>query len=415
MARLGNLLLFFVVFSSPPALLPSECEVCDLTEQLEETKTELDICQKKLTDQSYLGSVCSKVGSWLSKDTSLKSSVVKYLDKLELLSPSQSSAGVEREVTVTLSSQDIKCLKRFALHDEGSPEEVEHILINSLKVKETILDRTTDFVSQTITETSLHFKANYVIIFQVLVLLLCVVLPLCLGSPRLPVFLLMCLYAVFTTWVKLYYTAAAKKQATLAKLGNIPNSCLLERQGWLAAAGDLLSGLFNGRQDPCEDYYTAAMVDPAWEVGLVAAVMETVSVCVIIPAETIGTALGSYYTCLLQPLPWAWKLPVLVLATLTLLFILLLVWGYEFSIPFLLRIGPNKKSDSTSAESVQLNSPREQLESPFVNGYNKSVSLDRHPSSECDMTDQGGATPPPYPQHKNELDHIIEGATNNRL
>ena len=397
-------LLLLISLASPPACLTS-----DLTEQLEETRLELDLCQKKLNDQSYLGSVCSKVGTWLTRDTSLKSSVVKFLDKLSLLSPSQAVVGVERDVTVELTSQDIKSLKRFALHGEGSPDHVEQILLNSLIVRETILDRTTDFFSQTFAESSMHIKANYVIIFQVLVLLLCVVLPLCLGSHKLPVFLLMCLYAVFTTWVKLYYTAAAKKQATLAKLGNIPNSCLLEKQGWMAAVGDFVGGLLNGRQDPCEEYYTAAMVDPAWEVGLVAAVMETVSVCVIIPAETIGTAMGSYYTCLLQPLPWVWKLPVLLLATLSLLFLLLLLCGYEFTIPFLLRIGPNKQSKTITNQDNGMIEDRNQLEKntdPPVSGG----GFIRHPSQECDMTDKGTRITP-YPQHKTELDHIIEQAT----
>lgn len=397
-------LLLLISLASPPSCLTS-----DLTEQLEETRLELDLCQKKLNDQSYLGSVCSKVGTWLTRDTSLKSSVVKFLDKLSLLSPSQAVVGVERDVTVVLTSQDIKSLKRFALHGEGSPDHVEQILLNSLIVRETILDRTTDFFSQTFAESSMHIKANYVIIFQVLVLLLCVVLPLCLGSHKLPVFLLMCLYAVFTTWVKLYYTAAAKKQATLAKLGNIPNSCLLEKQGWMAAVGDFVGGLLNGRQDPCEEYYTAAMVDPAWEVGLVAAVMETVSVCVIIPAETIGTAMGSYYTCLLQPLPWVWKLPVLLLATLSLLFLLLLLCGYEFTIPFLLRIGPNKQSKTITNQDNGMIEDRNQLEKntdPPVSGG----GFIRHPSQECDMTDKGTRITP-YPQHKTELDHIIEQAT----
>ena len=404
METLALLLLLFL--SSPPASLSS-----DLSEQLEQARLELDVCQRKLTDQGYLGSVCSKVGTWLTRDTSLKSSVLKFLDKLSLLSPSQPVAGVERDVTVLLSSQDIKSLKRFALQGEGSPDQVEQILLNSLVVRETILDRTTDFFSQTFAESSMHIKANYVIISQVLVLLLCVVLPLCLGSPKLPVFLLMCLYAVFTTWVKLYYTAAAKKQATLAKLGNIPHSCLLEKQGWMAAVGDFVGGLFNGRPDPCEEYYTAAMVDPAWEVGLVAALMETVSVCLIIPAETVGTAMGSYYTCLLLPLPWVWKLPVLLLATLLLLFLLLLLCGYEFSIPFLLRIGPNKQSGiKTNQDNDRNHLQREKnTDPPFIGGLGGGGFI-RHPSQECDMTDKGTPTTA-YPQHKTELDYIIEEAT----
>merc|ERR1712227_52091 len=128
-----------------------------------------------------------------------------------------------------------------------------------------------------------------------------------MGAPKLPVFLLMCLYTVLTTWVKMYYIAAAKKQATLAKHGNVPYTCHIATQGWMAA------------------------------------VMETFSSCIVIPAKTLGLALGSYYHSLLEPLPWVWKAPVLILATLILLFLLLLVCGYEFSIPFLLRIGPGQK------------------------------------------------------------------------
>merc|ERR1719348_723511 len=116
----------------------------------------------------------------------------------------------------------------------------------------------------------------------------------------------------------MYYIAAAKKQATLAKHGNVPNTCHIANQGWMAAVGDFVSGLFNGKQDPCEAYYTAVMVDPALEVGLVAAVMETFSSCIIVPARTTGEALGSFYVAVLEPLPWAWRLPVLLLSTLLL-------------------------------------------------------------------------------------------------
>merc|ERR1739838_197051 len=89
------------------------------------------------------------------------------------------------------------------------------------------------------------------------------------------------------------------------------------------------------------------MVDPAFEVGLISAVIETFSVCIVLPAQTLGLALGSYYTCLLEPLPWVWKIPVLVLATIMVLFFLLLTCGYEFKIPFLLSIGPGRKRKSS--------------------------------------------------------------------
>ena len=84
--------------------------------------------------------------------------------------------------------------------------------------------------------------------------------------------------AVLQTWVHLYYKACARKQATLAKHANAATKgCLLEKQGWLAATKDFLGGLFSGVEDPCEAYYTAAMVDPAWEVGLIDAFVESFS------------------------------------------------------------------------------------------------------------------------------------------
>ena len=78
-----------------------------------------------------------------------------------------------------------------------------------------------------------------VIIFQVLVLTCCVI-TLVLGAPQIPVFLFMCLYSVFTTWAKMYYTAAAKKQAILAKHAAIPQTCHIASQGWLPALSDFV-------------------------------------------------------------------------------------------------------------------------------------------------------------------------------
>ena len=42
----------------------------------------------------------------------------------------------------------------------------------------------------------------------------------------------------------------------------------LEKRGYAGSVSAWLSGLFNGQEDPCEEYYRAAMVDPAFEVCL---------------------------------------------------------------------------------------------------------------------------------------------------
>jgi len=420
-----------ILLFCPSRIYSSDCEVCDLTDQLNKVKLDLANCQAKLSDQSYLGQVCSRVGSWMGKDSSVvsvKGTVNKLLTRLDLLSNNldPKSRGLERDLVIKFSNQELRELRRFVLNDEGSPEKMEDILVKAFHVKESWLDQTSELVSQTFGETSLHFKSNYVIIFQVSVLLCGVILPLLLTKnkwrivPYITFFL--CIYAVITTWIRQYYTAAAKKQATLAKHANIPNSCLLEKQGWFSAAQRFVVGLFDGKDDPCEAYYTAAMVDPAFEVGLISAVIETFSVCIVLPAQTLGLALGSYYTSLLEPLPWVWKIPVLVLATILVLFLLLLTCGYEFKIPFLLSIGPGRKRLKSGSRRKQLRK-EDRTQSRLEDSRGQEAlehkqnirrspesspwKFERHPSEECDMTDKGSTLP--YPVNRTELDDLIEG------
>lgn len=92
-------------------------------------------------------------------------------------------------------------------------------------------------------------------------------------------------------------------------------------------------------EDPCEAYYLAALVDPAWEVGMEDAFVETVSVFLVAPGKACGESLAQ----LLEPLPLLWKLPIISLATFLLVVFLLLLFGYEISTP-ILSIRPATKS-----------------------------------------------------------------------
>ena len=48
-----------------------------------------------------------------------------------------------------------------------------------------------------------------------------------------------------------------------------PELFRLENRGVAASITNFFSGLFNGKDDPCEEYYRAALVDPAFEVCLI--------------------------------------------------------------------------------------------------------------------------------------------------
>merc|ERR1719432_294882 len=269
---------------------------------------------------------------------------------LDLLTHDSPTEGGEKQLVLNLSQEDLRKLREFVNSDQGTATDVESILIRSLEVKKPWLELPK--VMPGLRPSSDHLDAGFVIFFQSLVLLCCILLPLRLNWRKGWILVLVFNLAVLQTWVHLYYKASARKHATLAKHANAATKgCLLEKQGWLAATKDFLGGLFNGVEDPCEAYYTAAMVDPAWEVGLIDAFVESFSVCLVAPSRACGESLASFYTHLLQPLPLLWKMPIMVLATILIVVVLLLLCGYELSIPFLLSIRPTKKQkQNTSSE-----------------------------------------------------------------
>ena len=63
------------------------------------------------------------------------------------------------------------------------------------------------------------------------------------------------------------------------------------------------------------------------------AVVETLSVFLVAPGQACGESLAGFYSQLLEPLPLLWQLPIIGLATLLLVVMLLLVFGYEISTP----------------------------------------------------------------------------------
>lgn len=332
----------------------SECEICDLKIQLERTKHELEEC--KLSKESFFDRACSRLGfGVVSKEEiyPLKPLVKTLIKDLNSMTDSHDSKidKVERDLVLRISINELRMLQKFVLDNDNSVD-VAGILTKSIKPRNDSITKAAELFNHILRDTGNHFKANFVILCQFVVVICGVALPLVCSSnkwnviPKITLFL--CLYAVLTTWIKQYYTVAAKKQAVLSKFAKVPTSCLLEKQGWFSAAKSLFTSLIRDTDDPCEDYYTAAMVDPAFEVSLFGAVIETFSVFIVLPAQTFGTAFGCYYSNLLEPLPWLWKVPVLVTATMFILFIFLVAYGYEFRIPFLLRIGPAAITSSTT-------------------------------------------------------------------
>jgi len=289
----------------------------------------------------------NKSSSVSREDALMRSTVRKVMLQLDLLGENPVTEGVERQFALKLSQEDLLELQKYVGADGGPAAlDVESLLVRSMEMKKLQLEKVSASGLPKFHLDADHFSESLVIIFQCLVLPFCLLLRFKLQWGRGRILVLFFTLAVLQTWVHLYQEACALKHATLAKHATVAaKGCqgLLDEQGWFSTVKDFLGGLFKGVEDPCEAYYLAALVDPAWEVGLQDAFVETVSVFLVAPGRACGESLAGFYSQLLEPLPLLWQLPIIGLATLLLVVLLLLLFGYEISTP-LLSIRPAVKN-----------------------------------------------------------------------
>ena len=100
--------------------------------------------------------------------------------------------------------------------------------------------------------------------------------------------------------------------------------CLVEKQGWFNSLSDAFYGVLGVKDNKCEVYYEALMVDPFWEVTPLVAVSETLSQFVLRPLEMCGASLGTFFNEILAPMPLLWKIPVLIIGMIIILLVLLM-------------------------------------------------------------------------------------------
>jgi len=297
----------------------------------------LAVCGREEMDQAL-----SNISSHPGEGVQMRSTLKKVMLQLDLLGDNPVIEGVERTVLLKLSGEDLFELQKYVKAEGGSTAvtDVESLLVRSLDVENLKVEKPSASREQSGSNMPKfhldvdHFNESSVIIFQALTLPCCLLLRFKLQWGRGRILLLVFILAVLQTWVHLYQEACALKHAILAKHATVAaKGCqgLPEGQGWFSTFKDFLGGLFHGLEDPCEAYYLAALVDPAWEVGLQDAFVETVSVFLVAPGKACGESLAQ----LLEPLPLLWKLPIVSLATFLLVVFLLLLFGYEISTPLL--------------------------------------------------------------------------------
>ncbi|XP_023345441.1 uncharacterized protein LOC111714530 isoform X2 [Eurytemora carolleeae] len=319
---------------------------------LEKTRMQLETCQSKLesSSKSFMGQAISGLGSLGTclanpPERPFKPFVSEMLRILEL----ETHSGVvpPRSLEFSTSAQELQTLRRFILHDDIKFAEVQKRLI--------------------------------------LVVMFC--------------------YCIVHTWLGEYWKAVAKKEAILAKHGPNMKNCRLENRGMANSITDFFSGLFNGKDDPCEEYYRAALVDPAFEVNLVHALVESVSQLLGVLGG-LGHALGHFVNNFLAPLPLIWKIPALVVGAVVLILGFLALSGYQLSTLFF-TFGPARPNPSVKGKAkprLRASKSKSALQEPETESKAETQSLKFSKISETDAWRQ----PLPYPsEDSNNLLHTL--------
>ena len=232
-------------------------------DHLREKEDELLQCKNKLSqlngdDSSYLG----QLTSWISQNSkspaattslALRALVSKVLKTLELdIDPAQLPATSEVDLNVVLTKSEVVQLQRHLLAEEGTQAEVLNILANIIQA-----------ASRRHHEPAApgysfpNFQFDDLIVAQTVGVSVTVLACLLWGVAMWKVATIVFVGSWSWTWCHLYQLAVARKQATLLRLGDVPKTCLVERQGWLSAVRDLVTG--GGQAAKCEAYYEARL------------------------------------------------------------------------------------------------------------------------------------------------------------
>lgn len=378
-----KLILLFVALSAfRETAAEAPCEVCDLKAQIDDLKIQLGECKDKLREfesneeSSYLGRVCQWVagggsGSSATSKNTLKKTVANFLraTNLDAAKVESNFGSQEVKVTLSVSNGDLITLRRFVLNDEGGQDLIQDILTSSFVHVERPGDKKKYF--------DLRFVTNFLqnegfVICQIVAISAFVALALWKKVKVWRIASTVFVGSVAWTWIHLYKVALSRKQATLTKLGEIPQKCLVEKQGWMSAMTDAVKGMVGVKDSSkCEAYYEALMVDPFWEVTPLKALTETLSQFVLRPLEMFGGSVGVFFTDILAPVPLVWKVPVLIVGAVIIVMIVLMACRYKIKSPLLFSIEPcsnsplkKKKLKANNPDSLPYPANEPQLQMP---------------------------------------------------
>ncbi|KAM8930641.1 chloride channel CLIC-like protein 1 [Pelodytes ibericus] len=275
----------------------------------------------------------------------LKMQIEEYkMKETERLSQSNSNPIFRRHLY-----RIVDAVERLGLPDESQPEvhydaevlltkhmlaEIQKFLSNA----DWTVGALDDALSKTLVDFKPHNKENWVwkfedyfgldasTIFMIVLSLLCIVSIIATEVwthigwfTQLKRICIICIVISFVwNWLYLYKVAFAERQAELAKMDNFDSSCS-EKASWSEGLVDWLKSSVTFRNDPCEEYFKALMVNPALMVPPTKALALTFTDFVTEPLKHIGKGIGEFMRALLSEIPLLFQVPVLIFLAFALL------------------------------------------------------------------------------------------------
>ncbi|XP_056379470.1 chloride channel CLIC-like protein 1 isoform X3 [Hyla sarda] len=161
--------------------------------------------------------------------------------------------------------------------------------------------------------------------------------------------------SVAWNWMYLYKVAFAERQAELAKNQKFDDNCG-EKISWSESLIDWWRGVATFRNDPCEEYFKALMINPVLMVPPTKALALTFTDFVTEPLKHVGKAMGEFLNGFLAEIPALYQLLVLILL---MAIILVSCYGASTSVGQVLALRSNREPQRERLPPAE--PPREKL------------------------------------------------------
>jgi len=274
----------------------------------------------------------------------LKRHVSHLISKLNLAPLAKAHLKVEIE----LDPFQIQTLHNFVTPNSNvHAVDVDQILTSFIKSVDTF---ETFVWVEGIKEQLTQFRDPLLVILMVLALVYFTFVVL-RRMPPFKILLLVIVVSIVWHWVHLYKATWATKHSKLMQSVQIPPECRPQEMTWLQTVQSSASSMFS-TVDKCEDYHKAIMVDPIYEVNPLTALVDLATKLLLQPLSSLGKEVGAMFSGLLGSVPFFWKVPVLLVFVILLMFVMILFAGYKVRLPlFLGEIGPaNNRSNNVALE-----------------------------------------------------------------